>query len=457
MRLSRAMTLIAVAASLIVSGASAAPASAAQASGPVIVSPVSGGTLPVGSTALVIDFPIAGTYSVSVSCKQGGKVAYFWWNSVSGATYPTYSAGAQSVTIDPLVGLGSELSGASCEISSYGTGATSTGFTTTFFTVTGSSAPTVVSPAPGSSLPRGSTGPLVIDFPVLGGSTIKVSCVGGGTYTYYTTTGGPAGRRSIPMDALEAGSDADLSGATCYIDLNGNYKPVQSTFTLTAPTLALGDLWVSKQKFYPVVKDGYLDKVTFGVNSNRTAEVTLTIKDRTGKTVHAKSGRVTLGQNQWTWDGKVTGGKTAAPGSYTATVSATADGAVFTSTTRVTVATKKVKRKVTLRRAGWNGTDSTRGNCIVRTDTDAQSSILDCWGGAYAASTYAFTIPADATNIRWRAATAYTDLDKCCRGTITKTGSRVGKTKFRVRVQATGWRATEVTSVRVSFRGTIRI
>ncbi len=323
---------------------------------------------------------------------------------------------------------------------------------------TAASPPVVVSPAPGGTLPYGSSGPLVIDFPAeVYGYLISVDC-----NSYYWSTGGfvqYSGRQSIPIDPL-VGITEKLEGSTCEIEISGGspFGTTTSSFTVAVPQLKLGDVTTSRSTFYPLVKDGYRERTKFLFDVNRWFKATITIKDATSRTIYTNDtdGQFSeLGEYYWPWNGKTTHGKPVLPGKYKATISVTdTDGTTLTDSTSVRVATKTVTREKTVRLRGISGRTSTSGNCNARKRDGAV--ILDCRGGKYAAATYAVTIPADATNVRWGAEAERTE-DDLSEGTITKRGTRVAKTRFEVRIEVTGQRAVKVSEVWVSYRGTYQI
>lgn len=319
-------------------------------------------------------------------------------------------------------------------------------------------APVVVSPANGGSLPSGSTGPLVIDFPATGGTYwVSVEC---GSFDYYWSTGGSkpyAGRQVIPIDPLEGFGGEDLGGSTCQVEMSGGspFATTVAAFTVSSPRLALGDVSASASAFYPTVKDGYLDETELAFTVNRRAETMLTVTDPNGKTFYTRSIWVDrAGEYHVPWKGQTTSGRPIEPGRYRATITAVADGVTLSQSARVQVATKKVFRRQTLRKDHWGSREDTGGNC--RTDWDDEAVLLDCWGGAYARSTYTFKIPGNATNIRWGARTSYTGLDNG-RGALTKNGTRTSRTMFQIRVQVTGWRAVQVHGASVSYKARVKI
>lgn len=320
-------------------------------------------------------------------------------------------------------------------------------------------APVVVSPAPGGNLTAGSTGPLVIDFPIAASSHYRMS-VECGNFDYYWSNGGfkpYSGQQSILIDPLTGIGGEDLGGATCEIEISGGipYGTTTSTFSLASPPLSLSEVGAIEAEFYPLVKDDYLDETEFVFSVNRKADATLTVTDMDGKTIYSRStwlGRA--GEYRLPWKGQTTTGKPAKPGRYRATITAVADGATLSQSARVHVLTKNVVRRETLRKNELGGRETTGGNC--RIEYEDEGTLLDCWGGAYARSTYTFKIPADATRIRWGAALYSSGLDQG-RGTVTKNGTRISKKAFQIRVQVTGWRATYSRGAWVSYRAHVQI
>ncbi|GAA1439358.1 hypothetical protein GCM10009641_46890 [Mycobacterium cookii] len=317
--------------------------------------------------------------------------------------------------------------------------------------------PVLITPAPGASLVGGSSGPLVLDFATPGSYSIFVTC----DSRYIWSNGGrvpySAGRQTIPIDPLEVNSGEDLGGATCQIDIYGSESPYKttSTFTVVSPPLALSAVTVTKAEFYPLVRDKYLDETEFVFSVNRKADATLTVADPDGRIYYTKSVWAHgAGQYRIAWKGQTTSGRPVEPGRYRATVTAVADGAILSQSARVQVVTKKVVRKQTIRKDELGGRETTGGNC--RVEYEDEGTLLDCWGGAYARSTYTFKIPADATNLRWGARTSYTSLDKY-RGSLAKNGVRTSATTFQVRVQVTGWRAVYVHGASLTFRARTQI
>ncbi|MCA3629198.1 MAG: flagellar hook assembly protein FlgD [Methylobacterium sp.] len=64
------------------------------------------------------------------------------------------------------------------------------------------------------------------------------------------------------------------------------------------------------------------DKVKWLMDAPRAGTASITIKDKDGKTVHIGSKTLKAGEQEFVWDGKLSGGTQAAAGEYTISVSA---------------------------------------------------------------------------------------------------------------------------------------
>lgn len=318
--------------------------------------------------------------------------------------------------------------------------------------------PLLVSPAPGAGLLAGSTGPMVIDFVTPGDYEVTVEC-GDADYRFWAHQS-YAGRTTFELDPLVAHDGSTLGGKTCTLEVYSwdDYQTFTGTFPVVHAPLKVDRVSASKATFYPVVKDGYLDTTDIRFALSRPAGVTLRVEDGKGKAVYEAT--KTYGQpgsQAWTWNGRTTSGKPVPAGAYRAVVTASADGATSSGATSVRVATKVVTKRLSLARTGAEGSASTRGSCSVTKNSYDGSARLDCFSGRFAAITYTFSIPASATNLAWSASLRASAGDLCCRGTITKTGRRVSRTKFQVRVQVTGWRATYVDDARLRYQARVRV
>jgi hypothetical protein len=211
---------------------------------------------------------------------------------------------------------------------------------------------------------------------------------------------------------------------------------------------ALGEIWGNGATFR-VHQSRHVSAFTSG---RRVA-----IKDARGRAVYRQTRSLRAGGYTWQWNGKIAAGRAVKAGGYRATVSATAGGRTLTKSTTVRVATKVINQRKTLRKNYLSSRDSTKGNCYTSFSEYDETTTLDCWGGSFAATTFTFKIPANARGLRWSAATGRNQLDKCCQGSITKTGHRVGKTRYQIRIQVTGWRAVDVYGARLSYKARVRI
>jgi hypothetical protein len=73
---------------------------------------------------------------------------------------------------------------------------------------------------------------------------------------------------------------------------------------------------------------------------------------------------------------------------------------------------------------------------------------LDCWGGDWIRSNYLFTIPASTFATNW---TVRGSQYCCYEGLFAKTGKRLSRTRYRVRVAIGGWRAFDIRSVTLNW------
>lgn len=74
---------------------------------------------------------------------------------------------------------------------------------------------------------------------------------------------------------------------------------------------------------YPAPRDRFRDSLVIPYRVNRNSSVVVRILDASGKTVRSVSQRSRTGSNRFVWDGRVTSGRSAPAGTYTAEVRAT--------------------------------------------------------------------------------------------------------------------------------------
>ena len=322
--------------------------------------------------------------------------------------------------------------------------------------------PTITSPANGSTIEYGAPVDIVINAPAAGEYFIDLDCLKSGTSTFEESgrIDLSAGANVFHMDP-EAFAAAEV-GSVCtlitYPYSAGSNEKTQTTFTIAARDVELTEFRFSRTSFYPLVRDDYRDEVAFTLTVNRPTGSTLTFTDMKGHVVYRDSVRLPYAETyKGTWDGRTKSGKPVLPGKYRATLTVTADGVTASRSKTVSVLTRRATRRLTLTKSGTKGSESSRGTCGYDYDFTKNSTTLNCQGGAYAASTYSFKIPSNATNIRWNADTSHTADDFSSRGVITKRGERVSATRYEVRVQVTGYRATIVNGVTVSYTARVQI
>lgn len=317
-----------------------------------------------------------------------------------------------------------------------------------------------MSPVDGGKLAKGSTGPVVIDFPTAGEYDVSVLCP---DYSYYWDgTRYFDGRESIQIPRLVDEWGDDLTGAYCEISVRATDSSglsAYSSFTVAPPSLTVSDIRASGTTFYPRVRDGYLDKVALRIDLNRAAGVAWQVNDIDGRVVRRATTSASAGAHVWRWDGKSSSGALLKPGAYRAVVTVTAGGVSRTRSIVVRIATAVITRTITKRKDGYDANYATRGRCYVEQAyaDDDYSVTLDCWGGRYAQATYVFAIPSNATNIRWAVRSYLSGADLCCRGSVSKSGARVSSTRYHIRAKVTGLRAMTVERVAVTYSYRTRV
>lgn len=315
--------------------------------------------------------------------------------------------------------------------------------------------PSVSAPAEGAVVANGFTGPVTAYFTGIAEPT---------AYTFATTCDSGAGdvtvdSRSLAADGTSAPQSYSVPAitgpATCALEVrdSGDTVVLTRAFTVAGPALVLGDVAVSPAAFYPTVVDGFRDSVTASWTSNASAGHTVTVLDSRGSVVRRTDlGDLAAGNHSWAWNGRNSSGTRVAVGSYRIRVDADDHAGSTTSFTRsVLVRTGYRTRRHTLVRAGNASAGSASGTCYVTRDGSARTTSLDCWGGRYARASYSFRLPAAAYAVRYSLSGARSSADLCCYGRISRAGSRVSKTGYRVTATVTGWRAFDVRRVAVSY------
>lgn len=311
--------------------------------------------------------------------------------------------------------------------------------------------PVLVAPVDGSQVELGFTGPVQLD---LGGSgdwfDVRVAGPSGviaetSLYGYDTVEG-------FDVPALVEGGDYRVQVWSYEID---GWATIGSFSADWAP-LTLSDPVVSPTTFYPLVRDGYRDRVRFSITLNQHADVTTIVRNSAGRTVRIFSRGLHRGRRSVEWNGLTTTGAKVPAGRYKITVEAQNGAGESRSISRtVTAATAVVTKTATKRRGAAQASPSTRGSCYITWEDG--SAELDCWGGRYARMSFGFAIPASAWDLHWSVSGERSSLDRCCNGTIRKTGTRPSRSRYVVTTTVSGWRAFRVHSATLRYKYRARI
>lgn len=315
----------------------------------------------------------------------------------------------------------------------------------------GTAAPTIVTPTDGSNHLAPYSGTLTVDF----------SQAPTGTYTL-DVSGFDVddNERTALTDTFTYDGSQDTYSADYDVNRPGRYyatvtepsgETVSSQFTVYK-TLKLAKDGLSAQPFYPLVHDGYRDRATARWTANEPArKARIQIVNAAGHTVLNATGDNRQGTHSFTWNGHNAKGDQVAPGKYKLTVTAFnqvgPQTATLTYPLEVATAMKVVHGSDT--RNGYQISSRARSaGCYVNRYSYSHETDLDCWGGKFAAVGYGFHVPASAYNVTYRISGG----ENCCDGgTITRTGTRVSKTSYRVGMRVTHWRSYTITGVRISY------
>ena len=240
---------------------------------------------------------------------------------------------------------------------------------------------------------------------------------------------------------------------TCRIhDYYNGYQ--LTTFTVADAPTSVGNPSVNHDTFYPLVRDGFRDTVTFRWWQEHRGTASISVVNADGRTVRTAAPSGSRGRNTWAWNGRRDNGDFAAEGHYRIRVTVNTNMV----SAGVTLATALETRTYRVRREGNQATSlTTRGNCYARRDRYDQVATLDCWGGRLARAGYRFTIPAAAFDVRGLVDLNRNSLDICCDGRITKGWGRTSQRTVVLWAQVTGWRTTDVNFVRVTWKKKVRI
>jgi len=147
--------------------------------------------------------------------------------------------------------------------------------------------PILTSPANGSSVPEGFTGPITLDLSnIPEGTTLRMelTCPAqGGVVDAHDVT------YSSDPDSFEV---APLDGAQDCVASSAPSEGGEFTefgrFSVVAPqqpALSLSSATISATAFYPLVRDGYRDNVSLRWNTNRAAATSVSVLNRAGSRV----------------------------------------------------------------------------------------------------------------------------------------------------------------------------
>ena len=227
-----------------------------------------------------------------------------------------------------------------------------------------------------------------------------------------------------------------------------------ASFTVAAPPTSVADPSVSRDTFYPLVREGYQDTVTFRWWQQRRARASVSVVNSDGRVVRTASPMAYRGRNSWVWNGRKSNGDLAATGRYRIRVTVNTN----LVSAGVTVATATQTRTYVVRREGNQATSLvTRGSCYAQRDRSYQIATIDCWGGRFAKANYRIGIPAAAFDVRGLIDLNRNSLDICCDGRITKGWSRTSSRGVTLWAMVTGWRTTDINFVRVTYKKKVRI
>lgn len=311
--------------------------------------------------------------------------------------------------------------------------------------------PVLVAPVDGSQVDLGFTGPIQLD---MGGSGdwFEVRVAGPSGVIAETPLHGYDTVEEFSIPALVEGGEYRVQVWSHDV---GGWSTIGRFDAAWAP-LTLGDPVVSPTTFYPLVRDGYRDRVAFSFTLNQHAEVTTIVRNSDGRTVRIFSQGLHRGRRTVHWNGLTNAGAKVPAGRYRITVEAQNGAGESRSVSRVVTATTSlVTRTATKRRAGTQGSPATRGSCYITWEDG--SAELDCWGGRYARLSFGFAIPAGAWDVTWSVSGERSALDRCCSGAIRKSGSRPSRTRYVVAASVSGWRAYWVHAATLRYKYRARI
>lgn len=319
----------------------------------------------------------------------------------------------------------------------------------------------LVTPQAGSTVANSWSGPLEIDTSMAGSGSFDVtmSCVSGDGTQDVRELGTVSGSGSQPQ-SLSLSDPLGHQAQTCSVTAREYGSPALGlgTFNVAARTLALSGASLSATYFYPRIVDRYRDTVTLSWQVNQPARQSVKVVNSNGSTMRtATLSGDAAGSRSFLWNGRTNTGVPVAAGNYRIYVTATTpDGQTKTFYRSVSVRTAVIYVRKGLSRYGHVSSASRSGTCFVERDSYERTTSLDCWGGRFARAAYSFTLPSNATRVAYAVSGHRNYADLCCDGRILRTGTRVRSNLFRVLVTVTGWRAYDVTGVRVSYSVPVR-
>jgi flagellar hook assembly protein FlgD len=187
----------------------------------------------------------------------------------------------------------------------------------------GASTATIVSPADGSHVLVGFTGPISLNFD---------TDLTPGTFTVTVT--GPSYANSQPITVNEPGivdvtiPTADNPGAYAIEVDEGVTAIATSSFTVDpVPVVQVSATSVSPSIFLPYERDGVRDSTTGQFTLNTQAHAVVRVRNHVGRVVRRQPlGTLQAGTHAWKWGGKNDSGHLVKPGRFTITFSARANG-----------------------------------------------------------------------------------------------------------------------------------
>jgi hypothetical protein len=235
----------------------------------------------------------------------------------------------------------------------------------------------------------------------------------------------------------------------------GNATSITSSLAVSLHALvetpqALEYASLNRSAFYPLVRDGYRDTVTYSAGFAVPASGRVQVKNSAGRIV--RSWAFTDRQNvAVTWNGRNSAGTKVAPGTFRfRVVTPGATGGIRS----VAVRTGWKSVSHTVRRSGWNTTSRSGSNCHWHNYSGTLS--LDAWSG-YCNATWSIRVPSGARNVS-AAMRSYLDpyLDFNIGGHVSRSVTRTA-TGYSFTAHADNYRCLDVSSVRVSYTTRVRI